>query len=198
MITFVLCWLFTAVLVGFSGLLRTSALPMPSLSAAITLALLALLAVSRELRARALSAGIRVLLSVQLVRFFGVYFLWLSRQGLLPRDFAILAGWSPIILAIGALALLVVFRPGDERWRMAAMGWNVVGVLDILLMTAVMTRMAQPDPLAQGGFTSLPLSLVPTFIVPVIIVNHLLIFVWWFRERGQYHHRDKEDTETPT
>jgi len=53
----------------------------------------------------------------------------------------------------------------------------------VLLMMAVMTRLARPDPLVQGGFTSLPLSLVPTFIIPVVIVSHLLIFLWWFRQK---------------
>ena len=66
---------------------------------------------------------------------------------------------------------------------MAILAWNVVGVLDVLLMMAVMTRLARPDPLVQGGFTSLPLSLVPTFIIPVVIVSHLLIFLWWFRQK---------------
>jgi len=183
MIIFVLCWLFAAVLVGFSGLLRNTALPMPGLSAAIILTLIALLAVSRDLRARALALGIRTLVGVHLVRFFGVYFLWLSRQGLIARDVAVLAGWGPIIIAIGAVVILVVYRPGDERSRMAILAWNVVGVLDVLLMMAVMTRLARPDPLVQGGFTSLPLSLVPTFIIPVVIVSHLLIFLWWFRQK---------------
>ena len=64
-----------------------------------------------------------------------------------------IAGWGPIIIATGALVILVVFRPGDERSRMAILAWNVVGVLDVLLMTAVMTRLTQPDPLVQGGFT---------------------------------------------
>ena len=181
MSTFVLCWLFAAILVGFSGLLRNTALPMPGLSAAITLALVALLAVSRELRTRALSIGIRPLVSVHLVRFFGFYFLWLSRQGLLARDFAVLAGWGPIIIATGALVILLLRRGGDQRGRTAVIAWNVVGAVDVLLLTAVMTRLAQPDPLAQGGFTSFPLSLVPTFIIPLVVVSHLLIFVWCFR-----------------
>ena len=181
MILFVLCWLFAAVLVGFTGLLRNTALPMPALSAALTLTLVALLAVSGELRKRALDSGIRTLVAVHLVRFFGFYFVWLSRQGLLASDFGMIAGWGPIIVATGALVILVVFRPGDERSRIAILAWNVVGVLDVLLMTAVMTRLSQPDPLVQGGFTALPLSLVPTFIIPLVIVSHLLIFVWWGR-----------------
>lgn len=184
MIIFVLCWLFAAVLVGFSGLLRNTALPMPGLSAAITLGLVVLLAVSPDLRTRALSAGIRTLVGVHLFRFFGIYFVWLSRQGLLASDFAMLAGWGPIIIAISAVVILVMFRPGDDRMRMAILAWNVIGVLDILLMTAVMTRLTKPDPLVQGGFTALPLSLVPTFIIPLAIVSHLLIFLWWFRGRS--------------
>lgn len=184
--TFVLCWLFVAVIVGFSGILRNTTLSMPALCMAITLTLVAVLAVSPERRKRALSTGIRGLVAVHLVRFFGIYFLWLSRQGLLARDFAILAGWGPIIIAIGAAIVLIAFRPDDTRGRLAILVWNVIGLLDVVLVFAVMAQMARPDPLVQGGFTSLPLSLLPTFLVPLIIVSHVLIFVWWFRQRGAY------------
>ena len=192
--TFVLCWLFVAVLVGFSGILRNTALPIPAFCLAMTLTLLAVLAVSRELRERALSTGIRGLVAVHLLRFFGIYFLWLSQQGLVARDFAVLAGWGPIIIAIGALLILIALRPDDARGRQAILIWNVIGLLDVALAFAVMAQMARPDPLLQGGFASLPLSLLPTFIVPLIIVSHALIFVWWFRQRGKDHHRDTENT----
>ena len=181
--TFVLSWTFAAILVGFSGILRNTRLSMPALCVALTLALIALLAIRRDWRERALSLGIRALLTVHLVRFFGIYFLWLSRQGLVSSDAAMLAGWGPIIIAIGALVLLFAFRPSVAYGRQAIVIWNAIGLVDVLLTAAVMTQMARTDPLVQGGFASLPLSLLPTLTLPMIIVSHLLIFVWWLRLR---------------
>ena len=182
--TFVLGWLFVAILVGFSGVLRSTVLPMPAFCAVLTLALVGYLVISRDRRERALALGIRTLVAIHLVRFFGLYFLWLSSQGLIASDYALLAGWGPIIIAIGALVLLVAFRADDAMGRLAILAWNIVGVLDVLIVFAVMSRMARPDPLVQGGFASLPLSLLPTFVLPLIIVSHVLIFVWWYRSRG--------------
>ena len=59
---FVLSWLFVAVLVGYSGVLRTTQLPMAALGTAITVGFLATIAVSRYYRARATAAGVRALI----------------------------------------------------------------------------------------------------------------------------------------
>jgi hypothetical protein len=60
---FVLSWLFVAVLVGYSGILRTTQLPMSALGGAITLGFLATIAISRYYRARATAAGVRALIA---------------------------------------------------------------------------------------------------------------------------------------
>jgi hypothetical protein len=181
--TLLIAWTFAAILVGFSGLLRNTNLPLPALCVAITLGLIAFLAIRRDWRERALALGIRALLAVHLARFFGFYFLWLWRQGLVADDVAMLAGWGPIIVAIGAVVILIAFRPDVALGRQALVVWNTIGLVDVLLTFAVMTQMARPDPLLQGGFASLPLSLLPTLLLPMIIVSHVLIYIWWFRRR---------------
>ena len=60
---FVLSWLFVAVLVGYSGVLRTTRLPIAALGIAITVGFLATIAISRYYRARAMAAGIRALIA---------------------------------------------------------------------------------------------------------------------------------------
>ena len=181
--TFVLGWAFVAVLVGFSGILRNTALPMPAFCTVLTLALVGYLAISRQRRERALGVGIRTLIAIHLLRFFGIYFIWLSSQGLIASDYAVIAGWGPIIVALGAVVILAALRPDDPTGRLAILVWSIIGVVDVLPVFAVMSRMARPDPLVQGGFTALPLSLLPTLILPLIIVSHVLIFVWWLRAR---------------
>jgi hypothetical protein len=180
---FVLSWLFVAVLIGYSGLLRNTRLPMPALGVAITLTLIAAIAVRRDYRERALRAGVRPLVAVHLARFSGIYVLWLYNLGLLPRDFALSAGWGHIVVAVLAAIVLLAFRPDTKTGRTAILVWNLIGVLGVLFVFATAARMAGTDALVQSGFTSLPLSLLPTFLAPLIIVTHMLIFVWWMRQR---------------
>ena len=179
---FVTSWLFVAVLIGYSGVLRTTQLPMPALGMAITFTLLIALALRRDYRERALGVGVRGLIALHLTRFVGIYFLWLYNHGLLPRDFAVPAGWGDIVVAVLAVIVLVAFRPDTKSGRTAILIWNVVGLVDILMVLATGARMARADPMLQAGFTALPLSLLPTFLVPLIIVTHVLIFVWWARQ----------------
>jgi len=183
MYTFVLCWLLISLLVGYTGILRSTPVPMPVFAIAMTLTLLGWLTIRRDLRDRVLSVGVRVLVALHITRFVGVYFLALYRDGLLPRDFAVPAGWGDIMVAIGAIIVLAAFRTDTQIGRTAYFTWNVLGLLDILLVLGNGARMMRADRLLQAGFTSLPLILLPLFLVPIIIVTHAMIFVWWLRTR---------------
>ena len=183
MYTFVLCWFGIALLVGYTGILRNTPVPMPVFALAMTLTLLGWLTVRRDLRDRVLSAGVRVLVALHLTRFVGFYFLALYRDGLLPRDFAVPAGWGDIIVAAGAVIVLLAFGPETPRGRIALFVWNVVGLIDILMVVGNGASMMRADRLLQAGFTSLPLILLPLFLVPIVIVTHVMIFVWWARGR---------------
>ena len=180
---FVLSWLFVAVLIGYSGILQTTRLPMPALGAAIAVTLIAAIAVRRDYRERALRAGVRPLIAVHLARFAGIYVLLLYNRGLVSRDFAMSAGWGHIVVAVLAAIVLLAFRPDTKTGRSAILAWNVIGVIGVLIVFATVARMASADPVVQAGFTSLPLSLLPTFLAPLIVVTHALIFVWWARQR---------------
>ena len=174
---FVVSWLFVAALVGYSGVLRNTRLPMPALGVAITLTLIAAIAVRRDYRERALRAGVRPLIAIHLTRFAGIYVLVLYSRGLLPRDFATWAGWGHVVVAALAAVVLLAFRPDTRTGRTAILSWNAIGVIGVLLVFVAATRIPPADPLWQG-FASLPLSLLPTFLAPLIIVSHVLIFVW--------------------
>ena len=196
MYTFVLCWLGIALLVGYTGILRSTAVPMPVFAFAMTLTLLGLLAVRRDLRQRVLGVGVRVLVAIHITRFVGFYFLSLYRQGLLPRDFAVPAGWGDIVVAFTAIIVLVAFRPETPRGRIAYFTWNVLGLVDILMVLSQAVRMMRADPLMQGGFSSLPLIVLPLFLVPIIIVTHVMIFVWLARGPRKASPQGHRGTET--
>ncbi|MBW7905718.1 MAG: hypothetical protein LC135_00575 [Phycisphaerae bacterium] len=127
------------------------------------------------LRRWAASVDVRVLVSVHLTRFVGLYFLYLWRRGELPYDFAVPGGIGDIIVAAGALGVLLV-RDETAR-RRAVLAWNVVGLADILFVVATAVRLALTDPESMSALLRLPLCLLPTFLVPIVIATHVLIFV---------------------
>ena len=118
-------------------------------------------------------------MAFHLTRFVGAYFLVLYARGELPYLFAVPGGWGDIAVAAGAL-LLVLLVPELEahpRWLFL---WNLAGLADILFVVATATRLALADPASMSALLRLPLSLLPTFLVPLIIASHLLIF-WRLR-----------------
>jgi hypothetical protein len=53
--------------------------------------------------------------------------------------------------------------------------WNPIGLADILFVVATAGRLALADPTSMRALTVLPLSLRPTFLVPITIASHVLI-----------------------
>jgi len=119
---------------------------------------------------------LRSLILVHLTRFVGVYFLILFQRGELPGAFALPAGIGDLIVA--TMALPVAFAPLDAGPRRRAIAiWNVAGLVDILLVVATAVRLNAADPTQLRIMTHLPLSLLPTFLVPLIIATHVIIYV---------------------
>ena len=119
---------------------------------------------------------LRAIVLLHLTRFIGLYFLLLYRRGELPRDFAVPGGFGDIVVAV--FALPVVFAPLDAGRRHRIMSiWNVVGFVDILLVVATAIRLNLANPAQMRALTHLPLSLLPTFLVPLIIATHVVLFV---------------------
>lgn len=118
---------------------------------------------------------LRGLVLLHITRFVGVYFLLLYQRGALPYEFAIPGGIGDIVVAV--LALVVVFFPFAEATRARAIYiWNVVGLIDILLVVLTAARIGLSGTHPLTALRVLPLSLLPTFLVPLIIASHLAIF----------------------
>jgi hypothetical protein len=170
----VLIWCVSAALLGASGLLASLHPPFPQV---ILFGLVALLLIaygfSSELRGWISSVPLSWLLSVHLVRFVGFYFLWLYERGQLPFAFAVLGGWGDIVVATLALVLLVL----GPNYRATYQIWNALGFADILFVVSTATRLALADPASMATLLRFPLSLLPTFIVPIIIFTHVVIFL---------------------
>ncbi len=167
-------WLVVVLVLSVAGVFHQLPIPMPMLGGFITLVILALLTLSASWRQRALALGYRPLIAIHLTRFVGFYFLWLYSLGVLPRNFAVPAGWGDIIVAILAIALLIV-DSSSSRWRGALFFWNLIGLADILMVVVMAFQMAMADPGFANAFASLPLSLLPAYIVPLVIASHALM-----------------------
>jgi hypothetical protein len=110
-----------------------------------------------------------------LTRFVGISFLLLHRQGALPYAFAVPGGWGDILVAASAL-LLLILPGGPARRHGLLLGWNLFGLLDILFVVATASRLAFAEPASMAALMRFPLSLLPTFLVPLIIASHVMLF----------------------
>jgi hypothetical protein len=105
----------------------------------------------------------------------GFYFLVLGARGELPHDFATPAGWGDILVASLAVLLLISGPPATLQHRRLYLVWNALGLADILFVVGTAARLAIVDPDSMKTLLVLPLSLLPTFLVPLIITSHLLL-----------------------
>jgi hypothetical protein len=150
-------WFAVAVVVGAVGLLARLPVPPPAIAGALTFALLITIAFSSTIRAHVRSFGLRSFVIFHLTRVAaGAYFLVLYRRGALPAEFALPAGWGLSLLA-----------------------WNTFGLLDILFVLSTGVRLFLGEPAIMASFTRLPLALLPAFVVPIVLVTHVLVFIWW-------------------
>ncbi len=124
------------------------------------------------------SLDLRVLTLAQTWRVGGIVFLILHQQGALPGVFAIPAGWGDF--AIGVTAPIVAWywrRPFPSRTFIV---WNVLGSVDLVLavILGVLASRTPAGILAGNVSTRLmgqfPLSLIPTFFVPLLLILHLI------------------------
>jgi len=178
-----LLWLFCALAVGKLQLLAQVPAPViPAIVLGLSGLLLLAYRTSDQLRPWVDGLDFRALVALHLTRFVGIYFLYLESRDRVPAVF-FEAGVGDIVVAV--LALGVVFAPLAPALRLRAITiWNVIGLVDILYVVANAGRLAVTAPEGMREFMQLPLSLLPTFLVPLIIATHVIIFIRLHRERA--------------
>lgn len=169
-------WFIVAVAVGRQELLLR--LPQPVLSA-LVLSLTALLVILcrrvTPLREHLDQLDLRWFLIPHLTRFVGIWFLVLHQRGIMPEAFAVPAGWGDIVTA--ALAGLILILPlAPATRRRAVTIWNAVGLVDLLFVVATAARLTLAGSTGMQVMGYLPLSLLPTFLVPILLASHLVLF----------------------
>lgn len=173
-------WFCAAVAVGATGVLQAASVPPPAFALLLTVLTVGAVWLVPGLRARVQALGVGPLVAFHLIRVgAGINFLVLARQGTLPREFALLAGWGDIAVGVGAFVVLMFCLPAKTSGqRTALMFWNAVGLIDIFSVLGNGLRLFVRQPEIGVPFTHLPLALLPLFVVPIVISTHLWIFAW--------------------
>jgi hypothetical protein len=180
----ILLWFLFALAGSLLGVFNSqSGPPIPlGLAAAIPIAVFALgYLASTALRQFVLSLDLRLLTAVQTWRIGGIVFVILYLHGLLPGRFALPAGLGD--MAVGAAAPFVAWFWRPPFPRKTFITWNVLGTLDLVAaVTLGVLCSAAPIGLLAGDVTTrliglFPLSLVPTFFVPLLLILHIVSFI---------------------
>jgi hypothetical protein len=162
----------------------------PGLAVLVPITLFVLwFASSRGFRQFALSLNPVALTVVQSWRIVGVTFLVLQNFRLLPGVFAMPAGWGDF--AVGVTAPLVAFYLTQPSRKNSFIAWQLFGMFD--LVTAVtLGVLSSPTPagilrpaVSTEVLTILPLSLIPTFAVPLLFVLHIISIAQALRWQGR-------------
>ncbi len=117
----------------------------------------------------------------------GAAFIVLGQWGEVDPTFVRVAGVGDIVAGLGALgtAVAVARFPARRsvRWLLAA--WNLLALADIIavFITAQGVLFWGGGLQAMRGFFRFPLPMLPSFLVPMILLTHAWIFIWLGREK---------------
>jgi hypothetical protein len=177
-------WFFLAVWLGVTGKLVThGGLPLGILATI----LLPLLVYAVDARAGHLLFGgllrldLQSLIAAQTFRILGVTFIVAWLGGTLPGGFALPAGIGDI--AVGLLAPFVATATSRRPDRLApAWLFTLLGVADLVVAVSSGVLHGGPPlgrlagPITTDAVTRYPLSLIPTFGVPLALLLHVRTF----------------------
>lgn len=172
---------FAAYIGVFAGGSLSMSVPIPLGLAAVLpiIAFAVWLGASRNFRNYVLSLNPAVLTAVHTWRIGGLAFVVLMAMGLLPAPFALPAGLGDF--AIGVTAPFVAYALSKNALPSRVfVAWQYAGIADLVVAvsTGVLSSPSKIGILAHGATTRimglLPLSLIPTFFVPLFVILHII------------------------
>jgi hypothetical protein len=172
-------WLGVAIGIGMSGVLHgASAGLLSGMIWILTIAVMVIYGCSRPLRTWTRTIDMRVLILFHSLRFVGAaFFLLNAAEGRLPQSFSMAGERSGLVVAALALvvaATAVPVRSARQWW--IVLGWNLIGLASVLRVLVAGMELGIADMHQMAPMTEWPLNLLPTFLVPVVISTHLVIF----------------------
>jgi hypothetical protein len=127
---------------------------------------------------RRLLSNQRNLIRLNVWRLVGVVFLLLMLDGQMPALWALPAGIGDIL--VGAAAFWVASDVDSPRGRRRAVIFNLLGLADLIVAVGLgvatgpgPAQLFSTTPSSQRA-TQFPLSLVPTFLVPLAVMLHVV------------------------
>jgi hypothetical protein len=124
------------------------------------------------LRSRPAVTAHRAIATLHSFRFFGLVFVLPGVVGAgLPAGFATFAAYGDLATGLLALLALITVRVRSLFW-LFVVGFNVVGVLDLVVDYYHAVRVALPEVAGQLGAT----YVVPVIYVPLLMITHLVAF----------------------
>ena len=143
--------------------------------AALVPVLLFLLLFNASSGFRRFSLGLnpRVLTLAHTWRVGGLTFLVLNAFGILPGIFAFPAGLGDFFIGVTAPLMAWWYARPEHRNRFLL--WQGLGILDLVTAVSLGTTagLISPHGVATSAMTVLPLSMVPTFFVPLLLILHI-------------------------
>ena len=134
---------------------------------------------------------------VQAWRIAGFVFLVLYTYNILPGQLALPAGWGDI--AIGATAPLVAMKLVNSRYKKSFILWQLLGITDLVnaVGMGVAARFINPHGIATSAMTVLPMSMIPTFGVPLFLILHFISIAQARQWQEQQYPRVAEPLQSP-
>lgn len=130
-------------------------------------------AASKRFREFTLSLDASALTLAQSWRILGFTFVLLEARGLLPAIFALPAGYGDMF--IGATATFAAWKLANPSHRRSFIFWQALGITDLVVAVTLGTTARLFSPASSmEPMTMLPLSLVPTFFVPLLLMLHVI------------------------
>lgn len=178
-------WFVAAVIAGALGVVNEPGRPPLMLASFFVLPIVgfvAAYAASPSFRAFTETIPLALLVGSHLWRFVGLFFVIAWLAGSLPAGFGIPEGFGDIIAALGALLLLPQIRRGtaSRGWLLA---WNTFGTIDLLsaITVGLLYSQSKVGVLSTAASSTVllvtfPVSIIPTFFVPLFLLMHALTF----------------------
>jgi hypothetical protein len=193
-------WFLLVLAAGYAGVFESgpSRPPLAVLLAVAAPPLIfgALYRASRRVRDFVLATDLRLLTAIQSWRVIGVMFLVFYAFGLLPGVFAWPAGAGDLAVGLAAPFVLLSMLRQSPTWRRRVLWLNVAGLLDFVgaVGTGVLVSNnaigLAADGAARVSLGSLPLSLIPTFAVPLWTIFHIVSLLQLARTAGTVSTRE--------
>jgi NAD(P)-dependent dehydrogenase (short-subunit alcohol dehydrogenase family) len=130
--------------------------------------------------ARAPESSLAVLAALQVVRLVGFEFVVAGRSGWLSTRFGEPAGWGDALIGVTAPWAALAIAHRWRGWRAIATVWNLAGIADLVdavafgVLSAAGPQQVFHDVPGTVAMGQLPLSLIPTFGVPLAVLGHFV------------------------